>query len=60
MSRKDYIVIARSIRANLTDRIDDRWLDDFLYDLCIALQSDNVLFDRDKFIEACKGNLVTK
>jgi hypothetical protein len=60
MSRKDYIVIAKSIKANLTDKVDEKRLDDFLYDLCSVMRQDNHMFDQHKFIEACKGNLITK
>ena len=60
MTKKDYIKIARIIKDNTIPRklhtlnYDVLDKDNLIYDLCIALEQDNSLFDRVRFIEACE------
>lgn len=57
MTKKHYIAIAKSIKVNLSGRVEQRRLDDFLYDLCVMFKKDNSNFDFDRFVAACKGEV---
>ena len=63
LSRKHYKAIASIIKDNShTTFIDDGYnfveaniiyKDDFIYDLCKAFKQDNILFNCDRFVDAC-------
>ncbi len=58
MTRKDYIKIARIIKDNklYTNNSTRKILkhDNLINDLCIMFKEDNILFDRQRFIDACE------
>jgi hypothetical protein len=58
MSRKDYVAIAKSISVNLTGKIKEEKLDNFLLSLCHVMKRDNEHFDAGRFIQACKEEVV--
>jgi hypothetical protein len=56
VSSKDYVLIARIIRAN-ADRVHEHpsheVVGDLAADMATALQSENPSFDRSRFLSAC-------
>ena len=57
LSRKYYKLIAQAIKdSTLINRRDITYIDKDLLinDLCAEFESDNNLFDVDKFVEACE------
>ena len=55
MTRKHYIEIANAINENTmndTQPIINK--DTFIKDLCVVFKCDNSLFNKSKFVEACK------
>ena len=57
LSRKHYRAIAECIKDNTSQTEDNNTLiidrDNFINDLAIEFKSDNHLFNRDRFIDAC-------
>ena len=55
MTRKYYIMLARLIKDNtMKDTQPILNKDTLIQDLCYELKQDNSLFNKDRFIEACK------
>ena len=58
MTKKDYIKLAKLIRGNaLTDTNGITFIStvgEFIDGLCDMLEADNLHFDRERFITACK------
>ena len=54
MSRKDYVNIAKIIKDNtMQDTQPILNKDSLIDDLCVEFKWDNVLFNSDKFVDAC-------
>jgi hypothetical protein len=53
MTKKDYILVARTINKFLQEGDIYAMIDDF----CLGFLKDNPRFDRDKFINACWEHL---
>ena len=52
MTRKDYVMIAKTIKGHI-DGKDDHVMRGFALSMVIELQKDNPRFDRGRFLEAC-------
>ena len=52
MTRKDYIMIAKTIKGH-TDGKEDHVMRGFALSMVIELQKDNPRFDRARFLTAC-------